>query len=363
MLLGPIHDPHAADPAQRFKGLAYQAGGLQPKVSADAIHWETAGLEPLSSSDEFHVTLDVDRKLFIATVKHGGPYGRSFYLTTSPDFASWSEQELVFHADQVDQENGFERLQKYIDDPAYLGPVYNRPEEWRTDVYNFPVFPYEGLYLGLPVMHHWAGKHPPMYENVDSRKTVELASSRDLRRWERVANRAVFLEHSPLGDGSAYDTGQIVTTNGPVVRNGELWFYYVGLKYRCQSLEDTLHRKYLDAGAVCMARLRRDGFVSLKGGIEWGSVLTRPVLVDGRQVHVNVDAWRGQVKAEVLDAEDGRALPGFGRDDCAPAMLDSTDAVLQWKGGADLSALAGRTVRLRFHLLRAELYAFWLADG
>ncbi|MEW6751097.1 MAG: hypothetical protein AB1505_08965 [Candidatus Latescibacterota bacterium] len=361
MLLGPVYDPHAQDPGRRFKGLAYRGGSLEPLVSADALHWHNPGLASLASADESHLTLDEERRLFIATVKHAGPHGRSFFLTTSEDFEHWSPQELVFHADQVDQENGCQRLQRLLDDPAYLRPVFVRPEEWRTDVYNFPVFPYEGLYLALPVMHHWAGKHPPMFENVDSRKSVELACSRDLRRWERVAHRAPFLEHSPQGMG-AYDTGQIVTTNGPVRRNGELWFFYVGLKYRCLSLADTMHRRYLDSSAVCMARLRLDGFVALKGGVEWGSVLTRPLTVTGPHLRANVDAWRGQVRAEVLDAQDGQRVPGFGRDECGPAVLDSTDAPLGWMAKADLAELAGRTVRLRFHVLRGELYAFWFAD-
>jgi len=359
MLYGPIYDPNEQDPARRFKGLADRGGRLEPMVSADAMHWENLQAPHVLSSDEAALTLDAQKKLFIATVKHGGPYGRSFYLTTSSDFEHWSDQEIVFHADQIDQENGFDRLQRFFDDPAYLTPVYNRPEEWCTDVYNFPVFPYEGLYLGLPVMHHWSGKHPPMYENVDSRKSVELASSRDLRTWNRVANRAPFMEHSPVGDGSAYDTGQIVTTNGPIERNNELWFYYVGIKYRSLSIADTMNRGYLDTSAVCMARLRKDGFVSLKGGIEWGSVLTKPLEVTGEQLHVNIDSWRGRVQVEVVDADTGQTVPGYSQDQCVPAISDSTDQVVRWKENRTLSALKGRTVRLRFHLWQSEVYAFW----
>jgi hypothetical protein len=362
MMHGPLYDPHAQNPAHRFKGLAYGGGQLEPLVSKDAMNWQRPGWARMPSADESHLTLDVERKLFIATVKHDGPYGRSFYLTVSEDFEHWSEQELVFHADQTDQENGFDRLQKIIDDPAYLSPVHNRPEEWRTDVYNFPVFSYEGLYLALPVMHHWSGKHPPLFENVDSRKSVELACSRDLRHWHRVANRAPFLEHSPIGDGSAYDTGQIVTTNGPIVRNNELWFYYVGLKYRCLSPTDTLQRKYLDSSAVCMARLRIDGFVSLKGGIEWGSVLTGPLVVTGNQLHINTDSWRGTVLAEIIDAENGQPIAGFARSDSVPTTINSIDEAVSWKEQSTLSALRGKTVRLRFHLRQAELYSFWFSD-
>jgi hypothetical protein len=253
-------------------------------------------------------------------------------------------------------------MRKFIEHPDYLTPVYNRPEEWRTDVYNFPVFRYEGLYLGLPVMHHWSGKHPPLYENVDSRKSVELTSSRDLRQWERVANRTPFMELSPVGDGSAYDTGQIVVANGPVRRNNELWFYYLGARHRVQSLPDLMNRKYLDTHAIALAKLRVDGFVSLKGGVEWGSTLTKPLVVEGRELRVNVDSWRGRVKAEVINPDDGRPLPGYTLDDSIPAMVDSIDEPMRWKEKTDLTELRGTTVRLRFSLLEAQLYAFWFTD-
>lgn len=363
MLQGPIY--HAAEPdeGRRWKGFAYGDGKLQAKVSADCIHWTELPGVTVPSSDESNLTLDDDRGRFIATPKQRGPYGRSFALSTSADFEHWSDLELIFHADQQDQENGCARLQRFFDDPALRRPVYNRPEEWRTDVYNFPVFPYEGLYLALPVMHHWAGSHPPLFENVDSRKSVELACSRDLRHWDRVAGRAPFLELSPVGDGSAYDTGQTVVTNGPVARNGELWFYYNGLRHRCLSIHDEAHRANLDGSAACLARLRLDGFVGLKGGVEWGQVLTRPVAVTGDRLRVNADAWRGRVLAEVVDADGGQALLGYAREDAVPLMEDRTDAALTWASHREMGALRGRTVRLRFHLWQAELFAFWFGGA
>ena len=210
-------------------------------------------------------------------------------------------------------------------------------------------------------MFHHSGKHPPMYENVDGRKTIELTSSRDLRHWNRVADRAPFIELSPVGDGSAYDTGQIEPTNRPVVHNDELWFYYSGLRRRGMPIADYLARKHLDGGAICLAKLRLDGFVSLKGGIEWGSVLTKPLTVENKQLHINVDSWRGKVLAEIIDANDGQPIPGFTKNDCIPAIIDSIDETVTWKGKADLSELLGKTVRIKFSLWQAELYAFWFA--
>ena len=206
----------------------------------------------------------------------------------------------------------------------------------------FPVFRYEGLYLGLPVMHHWAGKHPPLYENVDSRKSVELASSRDLRQWERVVNRTPFIELSPIGDGSAYDTGQISVVNGPVRRNNELWFYYLGVRHRSQPLVDVMNRKSLNNFAMALAKLRVDGFVSLKGGIEWGSVLTKPLVVEGGELRVNVDAWRGRVKVEVLNADDGHSSPRVHLRRKYPSIVDSIDEPMRWKEKTDLAELRGR---------------------
>jgi len=361
--LSPIYDPADPDPARRYKGMGWFAGehGLKPVVSADCLDWHFLDVPVLPSSDEAQFTYDESRGRYILTVKHGGPYGRSVYLTTSEDLEHWTEQELIFHADQVDQENGVERLTKFFEDPRYLRPHVNRPEEYRTDVYHMAAFPYEGLYLGLPVMLHQSGKHPPMYENVDGRKSVELTCSRDLRHWSRVANRVPFLELSPVGDGSAYDTGQIEPTSRPVVRNNELWFYYSGLRHRGMSIADYQARKHLDGSAICLAKLRLDGFVSLKGGVEWGSVLTRPLAIEDRELHINVDSWHGQVRAEIVDASDGAPIAGYTREESLPAVIDSIDQSLRWKDKADLAELLGRTVRIRFSIMQAELYAFWFA--
>ena len=173
-------------------------------------------------------------------------------------------------------------------------------------------------------MHHWSGKHPPLYENVDSRKSVELASSRNLLDWERVASRAPFLELSPVSHGETYDTGQILLTNRPVRRNNELWFYYLGIRYRFLLTEEVLNRRYLDSVALCLARLRMDGFVSLKGGVEWGSVLTRPLVVSGESLRINTDSWRGRVLTEVIDASNGQPIAGFTKEDCIAAIITAS---------------------------------------
>ena len=361
--IAPIQDLNDPDPNRRYKAQHHADGTRSKKkkfaVSPDCFNWEWLDVPPIPEVGTSAFTYDEGKGLFILTVKRRGPYGRSVYLTTSEDFKEWTEPQLIFNADELDQENGKERIAKFFQDPAYSSPPVNRPEEYKTDVYELPVFPYEGMYIGMPTMFHQSGKRPPMYENVTGRKTIELTSSRDLRNWNRVGSRHPFIEQSPLGDGSAYDTGQLRAANQPVIRNNELWFYYGGYRHRGFFQGSAWNREYLDGSAICLAKLRLDGFVSLKGGIESGSVLTKPIVIEGDQLHINVNSWRGQVTAEILDATNGSPIAGFENNASTTASIDSIDETMRWKDKSDISELLGRTVRLRFSLLNAEIFAFW----
>ena len=42
----------------------------------------------------------------------------------------------------------------------------------------------------------------------------------------------------------------------------------------------------------------------------------------------------------------------------APLRLDATKQAVRWTGAADLGALAGKPVRLRFHLSRGRPFSF-----
>ena len=112
--------PGPRPPLQRIA--LYGESELRSMVSADLLHWEALDIPSLHSHDESHLTYDEERRSFIAAVKRNGPYGRSWHLLTSEDFAGWEEHGLIFHADQTDQENGNARLQRFFDDPAYLTP-------------------------------------------------------------------------------------------------------------------------------------------------------------------------------------------------------------------------------------------------
>ena len=194
--------------------------------------------------------------LYAATVKHVGPYGRAVYLSLSRDFEHWSDPKdcLIFHADKRDQDLGAERIAEHLRRPDLLKPVTNQPRAYRTDIYNLPVFAYEGMYVGLPTLFNQSGPWHLDPRNQDGFLSVELAASRDLVQWERSGGRQRFLAPSPLG-GNSYDTGELLAANAALRMGNELWIYYSGLKSRAEPPPD--------GGAICLAKLRLDGFVSL----------------------------------------------------------------------------------------------------
>ena len=69
---------------------------------------------------------------------------------------------------------------------------------------------------------------------------------------------------------------------------------------------------------------------------------------------------KGQLRVEALD-ECGAVIPPFSLDNCTPLRGDGTRQAVAWKDGGDLSTLAGKPVRFRFHLTRGKLYAFWVS--
>lgn len=82
----------------------------------------------------------------------------------------------------------------------------------------------------------------------------------------------------------------------------------------------------------------------------------------GKYLFVNVEAAEGELRVEVLD-EHGQLVPACSKDRCQPIQADATARRVVWQGADDLSPLAGKVVRFRFHLRGGKLYAFWVSPA
>ena len=120
-----------------------------------------------------------------------------------------------------------------------------------------------------------------------------------------------------------------------------------------------LNRHYSDpTWHVRRYRLRLDGFASLHAPYEGGMALTKPIRFSGRELEINYStSAAGSVRVGILDSE-GKPLPGYSAEECQEILGDEIERVVAWKGGSNLSTLAGRSVRLRFVMKDADIYSF-----
>ena len=335
-----IADPEGKPwPGKRFASL------LDFVVSDDGIQWKKLP-RSLPSADEQNLSYDPLGRQYIATIKRGGTYGRSHAITTSPDFENWSEPVLAIQTDALDQELGRLHIAEYLEtsNADYLRPFPDSPQwHWHNvDIYNAAVFRYEGIFLALPAVYHARGER---WTSHTLRFTlIQLCCSRDLRNWDRVGARETFIPWSP-GASGAYDLNKNMPPSYPLVRGDELWFYYTGGKeYSVYPDPDP------DRFAVCLALLRRDGFVSVDAGGGEGSILTKPFAFPEGKLRINADAGHGLLRVEATDLGGGPLATS------AAITGDHRSLEVPWSAGAP--AAAG-PVRLRFTLRDARLYSYW----
>ena len=129
----------------------------------------------------------------------------------------------------------------------------------------------------------------------------------------------------------------------------ELWFYY------CATASE--HGITGRSGPICLAKLRLDGFVSVDGGDETGTLVTKSFRCEGGGLSINAAARGGMVGIAVLD-ESGVQYAGYSMQDCAAFDGDSVGHNVTWREKLSLEELKGRNVRLKFYIRSASLFSF-----
>jgi hypothetical protein len=105
--------------------------------------------------------------------------------------------------------------------------------------------------------------------------------------------------------------------------------------------------------------LRVDGFTSLHSGYEPGEIVTKPFTFSGNNLVINFStSAAGYILFEILD-ENKKVIGEYSSDQCIPVIGNEINRRVEWKNNSEiLTALQGKTIRLRIEMKDADLYSF-----
>jgi hypothetical protein len=182
-----------------------------------------------------------------------------------------------------------------------------------------------------------------------------IGTSRDAVNFDKswVYARKPLIER---GDRGSFDKSMLSATTEILTRGDEHWIYYQG--------EDSQHHGARSAssqgGMIGLAKLPLDRFICQSAGDKVGTITSKPFKLQGNTLEVNVDAKTGWLQIELLD-EKGMPIPGFsGKAAIKYKGIDELHLVANWGWNSDFSDLKGKTIKVRFTLQNAKLYAFGL---
>lgn len=330
---GPLRNsPYARNPQQPFADeppvVVTPVAGKLPKMSFRY---------PLEMSDACEVSWDPSRKVYVIYGKMwcDSPDGSTAWKHVmgrlqSTDFVHWSKPQMILTPDDRDPPD--------------------------RDFHTTPVFFYNDTYFCLNQL---------LNRKDQGTIDIELATSRDGLRWERLYRDELFLPHNPAND--VFDGRAVLTNSSPVFLDDEIRFYYGA--YNISPIGGGYEKyKVPPKTGVGLASIPRDRFGGIKPvAVSDQKTLSKPLTNIGQatfrpldlagvtEIVINADASKGNVRVEVLN-DEGYRVRGFAKDDATPLTGDSLRHKVAWKGKS-LGDLPAGSYMLRVHLDNATLYA------
>ncbi len=347
----------ACPPEEKYKALGGDQKGLHTFKSADGIHWTQKSDKPVITRGAFDSQnigfWDETRGRYVAYfrtfTKIDGKSYRSIAMTASQDFAAWSLPTALTYP-------GAQNEQLYTNG---ILPYYRAPHI----LLGFPT-----RYVARPVTEHVKTVHPLKLRSValkaHQRVGTDLTdglfmTSRDglaFKRWDEVYARPGLQQKGNWMYGNMYQNWGLIETPWDATGVGPISLEGVRVPRELSIYQS--EGGWLESEN----RLRRyttriDGFVSMHAPLKGGEFATKPLLFTGKELVINYSSSAaGSVRVEIQNP-DGSPVAGYALADCPEIYGDTIDQVVSWKVGPDVSALAGKPVRLRFVLKDADLYS------
>lgn len=347
----------AAAPDARYKAMfqCLRPKGMIPFKSPDGLNWTPMSERPVITDGAFDsqntAFWDGARGVYRAYWRHysqgdndittTNPHGdRAIRTATSKDFLHWEMQTDL----------------RYTDSP---------PEALYTNAIK-PYHRAPHLLIGFPTRYvdrGWSDSNTslPEREHREQRRAINprygnamteglMMTSRDgvtFKRWNEAFLRPGIEREGTWNYGQQFIGWHVVETKSALEGAPNELSLYASESYWTGN-----------SSALRRYTLRMDGFASASAPMSGGEIVTKPLTFAGSRLVLNfASSAAGGLQVELQD-EAGKPLPGFALDDCPPIFGDSLERTVTWKSGGDVSALAGRSVRLRFALKDADLFSF-----
>lgn len=316
--------------------MTYRSGGGNPKDSGirvvgsqDGIHWDKESdtfLHLVHSDTNNGIVYDSKRGEFVMFCRAkdryrvSGSNGEMIDLGASRRIARMSHKNLweewptqpqsILNPDALDAADNFNAF------------------------YGMPAKYHAGIYWGAL----WVFR---FNDNI----YTELVTSRDGFQLDRAPVRKPLF---PLGKEGSWDSYMIFASPDWVEVGDEWWVFYSGW--------DGPHGSRKRTPGIGLAKIRKGGFVSLRGPKNGGGVVTRQLVWPGGDLHVNANASGGELKVRI-SGNKRKALEGFDYSDGPTITSDSLDHNIRW-GERSLDDVKGQTIRIEFSLRKVDLFSF-----
>jgi hypothetical protein len=319
------------DEINRRMRLQFQLLGF---VSPDGLHWRRLPqpiLEPPGRLDMRNMVFyDDESGRYVGYIRGHVGRRRTLRKTTSERFAEgWEEPRQVLMADSQD--------------PPDL------------DFYDFG-------YCRRPGGHYHLMFFGAFHRNQDT-IDVELAVSLDGDVWTRPERIPIITRDIPGHPGETY--GGIWPSPGLFELRDDLWGQPYFTHERTHWDFDYDNWKPRGKGTPYhWALWKRDRLVALEAPVE-GRVTLLDRECAGRELLLNFKTEAGgYIRAELINrvavAQKAETPPleGYSFGECDPLYGDSLSQPVTWRGRSDLSALKGRNILVRLHMVKANVFAY-----
>jgi hypothetical protein len=330
---------------QRYKALGgTMTSGLLAFASPDGLHWDKLRAEPVLTKSQVTFPYMFDsqnvafwsetEKCYVCYFRVFKDKVRRICRTTSKDFVQWEPPVLMEY--------------RHGGESAPIEHLYTNQTH--------PYFRAPHIYVGLAARFFPGrqvlsdeqakaiGVNPAYFK--DTSDAVLLTTRGD--KWYERTSLDGFLRPG-IGPQNWVSRTNYPALNVVPIGANEMSFY-VNQDYA----QPTAHlRRYT---------LRLDGFASMRAPYRGGELVTKPLTFKGKRLLLNfATSAAGGIRVEVQD-EAGKPIPGYSLKESRETIGNEIERAVAWQDGSDVSRLAGKTIRLRFVMKDADLFALRFAE-